>query len=167
MEVGLSLGSNIGNRATHLAEARRRIGQISGVTVVAQSPLYETDPVGVKPEFEHLKFLNAVLIVETTAPVEQLHAELSRIEKDFGRTRSDDRFAPRIIDIDVLYAGTQESRNEKLTLPHPRWDKRRFVLQPLLDVRPALKLPGTEQTISELLQSLPAGENVALFKRDW
>ena len=167
MEVGLSLGSNWGNRITHLAEARRRIGLVPGLRVVAQAPLYETDPVGVKPEYAHLKFLNTVLILESELSVEQLHVQMARIENELGRVRSSDRFAPRVIDIDILYAGDHVMDEDALTIPHPRWSKRRFVLQPLVDVRPDLVLPGVPMTAQEFLAALPSGESVALFAKDW
>ena len=167
MEVGLSLGSNWGDRVTHLAEARRRIEQIPETRIIAQASLYETEPVGVKPEYQHLKFLNTVLILESNGPVEKLHAALAKIENELGRVRSGDRFAPRIIDIDILYAGDKVMDQDELTIPHPRWSKRRFVLQPLVDVRPDLVLPGIHLSAQELLASLPSTESVALFAKDW
>ena len=68
MEYGLSLGSNLGDRATNLIEARRRVAAIPGLQIVAQSPLYETEPVGVKPEYKDVHFLNAILVVESAKP---------------------------------------------------------------------------------------------------
>jgi 2-amino-4-hydroxy-6-hydroxymethyldihydropteridine diphosphokinase len=167
METGLSIGSNLGNRLVNLRVARDRIAATAGIRVMAQSPVYETSPVGVKPEHEHLKFLNAVLILETEMSSSALHRELSRIEDSLGRERSVDRFAPRTVDIDILFAGGEMIDRAGLTIPHPRWSQRRFVLQPLADVRPDLVLPGAARTVRETLAALPAGENVALFAADW
>lgn len=167
MEVGLSLGSNLGDRAGHLRSARDRIAALAGVRIIAVAPLYETEPVGVRPEHRHLKFLNTVLILAVSAPVAELHRALSAIEGDEGRVRGADKYEPRNIDIDVLYAGGSCSRDADLTLPHPRWSSRRFVVQPLADVRPELVLPGSEATVGEILAALPPGESVSLFADTW
>lgn len=167
LEVGLSLGSNLGDRVASLARARRLIGLLDGVKVVSASSLYETEPVGVKPEFQHLKFINAVLILKTRLPVDELHAQLAVIENELGRVRVDDRYAPRALDIDILYAGETVSDLPRLTLPHPRWAKRRFVLVPLAEVRGDLILPGNELTVRQTLAALPDGEPVTLFSGGW
>ena len=167
LEVGLSLGSNLGDRVASLSHARRAIGAIDGVKVVSASSLYETEPVGVKPEFQHMKFINAVLILKTRLPIAELHERLSEIEHELGRVRVEDKFAPRALDIDVLYAGELVSDQPQLTLPHPRWAKRRFVLQPLAEIRDDLVLPGTEQTVREILSVLPPGEDVKKNPASW
>lgn len=167
MELALSLGSNLGDRLANLRGARDRIARLREVTVVAQAPVYETEPVGVRPEFAHLHYLNTVLIVQTARPVAEVHRDLAGIELDFGRVRSADRFAPRTLDIDVLFAGDCVSQSEHLSLPHPRWAQRRFVVQPLCDVRPDLRLPGMAKTVREVLAGLPPGEALTLFARDW
>lgn len=167
LEVGLSLGSNLGDRVASLSHARRAIGAIDGVKVVSASSLYETEPVGVKPEFQHMKFINAVLILKTRLPVAELHERLSEIEHELGRVRLDDKYAPRALDIDVLYAGEIVSDQPKLTLPHPRWAQRRFVVQPLAEVRGDLILPGTQKSVRELLAGLSSVPAVTLFPGGW
>jgi 2-amino-4-hydroxy-6-hydroxymethyldihydropteridine diphosphokinase len=162
MEIGLSLGSNLGDRAAMLRAARDRIAALPGVAVVAQAPLYETEPVGVKPEYRHLAFLNTVLVLETDTDPVSLRRWLAGIEADLGRQRVADKFAPRAIDIDMLYAGGLESAHADLTLPHPRWALRRFVLQPLADVRPDLVLPGAAGTVAQCLERL---EDTAAIRR--
>jgi len=72
-----------------------------------------------------------------------------------GRIRTEDRNAPRVIDIDILYAGSVKRTDGNLDLPHPRWAQRRFVVQPLADVRPFLRLPGETRTVSDILKTLP------------
>lgn len=167
LEVGLSLGSNLGDRVATLAHAKKLIGTIDGVKIVAASPLYETEPVGVKPEFQHMKFINAVLILKTRLAVGELHARLEEIEHELGRVRVEDKYAPRALDIDVLYAGEIVSDQPQLTLPHPRWAERRFVLAPLAEIRGDLVLPGAAQTVRQHLAALPAGEEVKLFPAGW
>ncbi len=161
VEAGLSLGSNIGDRLAHLRNAVQALTQVPGINVLAASPIYETEPVGVKPQYRHMAYLNAVLILSSPLSPEALSECIHRIETDLGRQRQEDRFAPRTIDIDLLYVGNEVRQGRDLTLPHPRWAKRRFVLQPLADVRPTLRIPGSNQTVLEWLHALPAdSENV-------
>lgn len=167
MELGLSLGSNLGDRAGHLAQARHEIAALPKTRIVAQSKLYETEPVGVRAEHRHLLFLNGALIVETDLSVEEAQRALSELELKLGRRRELNRFAPRTVDIDLLYAGDLFMETENLTLPHPRWAQRRFVVQPLADVRPDLVLPGAQRSIRETLAALPAGEAVREYAGDW
>jgi 2-amino-4-hydroxy-6-hydroxymethyldihydropteridine diphosphokinase len=168
MEVGLSLGSNLGDRLVHLARARQAIARLPGVDLLASSPVYETEPVGVRPRFRHLAFLNAVVVVESALAPQRLLDELHAIEADLGRARAGgDRNAPRPIDIDVLYAGAERIVTPDLTVPHPRWAERRFVVQPLADVRPDRVLPGEARPVRAVLLSLPDEPKVILFKREW
>ena len=167
MEFGLSLGSNLGDRATNLIEARRRIAAIPGVHIVAQSPLYETEPVGVKPEYKDVDFLNAILIVESVKPPSELHLLLKNVERDIGRQRTADKYAPRTVDIDLIYAGDEAIDRAGLKIPHPLWSRRRFVLQPLADVRADLLIPGCDKTVAQVLAALPKGEAVKLFQKAW
>lgn len=167
MEVGLSLGSNVGDRLAHLAKARTRIASLAGVGLVAQAPVYETEPVGVRPEHAHLKFLNTALVIETSLAPAEIQALLASVEEELGRVRSEDRYAPRTLDIDILYMDDLKLHSPRLTLPHPRWMQRRFVVQPLADIRPGLRLHGAEQTVAELLAALPDAGDVKPFAMDW
>ena len=167
MEVGLSLGSNISNRLANLQEAKRRILALPGITWIAQSPVYETEPVGVKPEYQHLDFLNAVLILDGPASLHDGLNQFHQIEDSMGRHRSLDRYTPRAIDIDIIYADQLTIQSGGLVIPHPHWKERRFVLQPLADVRPDLTLPGSLPSVKDILAALPEGEAVTLFAREW
>ena len=167
MEFGLSLGSNLGDRVAHLREARKRIRAIEGLQVAACSSLYETEPVGVRPEFRDRRFLNAVLAVECALLPDALAARLHAIEAEMGRVRGEDRNAPRPVDIDVIYAERVQIRSETLTIPHPRWAERRFVAQPLAEIRPALVLPGVALSVEQVLRSLPYHPEVVLCRRRW
>ena len=167
MEIGLSLGSNIGSRLDNLKEARRRILATSDMRLVAQSPVYETEPVGVKPEYQRLEFLNAVLIINSLCAAQECYNQLRGIEEDMGRRRGPDRYSPRSIDIDIIYIDHLLIESGGLTIPHPRWVERRFVVQPLADIRPDLILPGIDKTVAQILAALPDKEDVTLLTRTW
>lgn len=167
MEVGLSLGSNIGDRLKHLATARENIAAIDGVAMTACSAAYNTEPVEVPDEHADKTFLNAVVVLCSSLEPESLAAALHGIEDQMGRTRKADRNAPRPIDLDVLYVEGQSIHTSSLTVPHPRWNERRFVVQPLADVRPDLVLPGDDRCVSKILLSLPTQPKVVLFSNEW
>ncbi len=167
MEVGLSFGSNLGDRLTNLSAARQRVLAVPGVHLLAASPVYETEPVGVQPEYQRLAFLNAVLIVASAATPAAWRTATAQIEAELGRVRTTDRFAPRVIDLDILFAGHEVLDEGGLVIPHPRWAQRRFVLQPLADVRPDLVLPGAAASVRQILARLPAGEKVVRFCETW
>lgn len=167
MEFGLSIGSNLGNRLAHLKEAKRFIGLMPHVSITAQSRVYETSPVDVCGEFEHLPFLNAALLIETTLSPKALLPKLKEIEKNLGRTPTPDRNAPRPIDIDIIFAGDLCFNDGYVSIPHPRWSSRRFVVQPLSELSPDLRLPGQARTIREVLLTLPDDQKVVACEDTW
>lgn len=167
VEIGLSLGSNLGNRLAHLRDARRRLLELPEVRLAACAPVYETEPVGVKPEHQHLKFLNTVLVLDTTARIHELFDRLRGIEDAMGRQRTLDRYSPRPIDIDIVYAGEMRIESGGLVIPHPRWAERAFVIRPLADVRPDLVVPGCTRSVREIWEGLDTKEQVRLFAQDW
>jgi 2-amino-4-hydroxy-6-hydroxymethyldihydropteridine diphosphokinase len=138
----LGLGSNVGERERNLARALELLGA-HGVAVEGVSSLYETEPVG---EFlDQPDFLNAAAKVRTALePLELLDA-CKVVEAELGRAFGGPRHGPRPIDVDVLLLGDVELEDERLTLPHAEVISRRFVLEPLLELDPELKLPdGTK-----------------------
>jgi len=167
MEIGLSLGSNLGDRLANLREARQRIAQIGGMTTLAASPVYETTPVGVNKQDDGLLFLNAVIIIKSAIPPLDLMPLLQAIEAQLGRKRNGTLNAPRPMDIDMIYADGLTGHFPGLILPHPRWAERRFVVQPLCDIRPDLVIPGQAVPVRELLSTLLANQKVVLYKDDW
>jgi 2-amino-4-hydroxy-6-hydroxymethyldihydropteridine diphosphokinase len=166
-EIGLGLGSNLGDRIAHLAAAKARIASLPGVRLLAASSLYETEPVGVKPEYQHLKFINAAVVIATAVPLDELHPALLAIEAAIGRARTSDKFAPRPLDIDILFAGSLVLDTPTLKLPHPQCLKRRFVLEPLAELVPDLVLAPTGLTIRQLLDALPHPEPVCRLDTPW
>ncbi len=167
MEIGISLGSNLGDRLACLRTARERIGHLSGVTITACSCVYETEPVDVPAVYGRMSFLNAVVVVETNVDLASLLEMFRDIEEDMGRRRGPDRNAPRPIDIDIIFAGTSVVKEEGLVVPHPRWAERKFVVAPLADVRPHLVLPGQDRSVKEILSTLPEHPAVVLFSKEW
>ena len=166
MRAGIALGSNLGDRFSHLRKARNDVLQLPGVAIpMASSRIYETEPVNSGPEAA--AYLNAVIEVEYQGQPITLLDGLQKIEEDFGRPSKRPRNAPRTIDLDILYAGNLSLSNDEVVIPHPRLHLRRFVLTPLADIRPELILPGQELTISELLARLDDPAGFALYSGDW
>ena len=167
MEVGLSLGSNISNRLDNLKEAKRRSLAMPGIRFLAQSSVYETEPVGVPEEFADLPFYNTVLIIGTSLDAHKLFAQIQKVELALGRKRSIRPNVPRTIDVDLIYYDGQTIRSGGLVVPHPRWTKRRFVLQPLADVRGYLVLPGHDRRVRDILAALPPGQEIRPVQAEW
>ena len=157
MRVGyLGLGSNVGEREGQLRQAIESLRD-HGVRVEAVSSLYETEPVG--EILDQPDFLNAVIRIRTELDPEDLLDLCKAIEAEQGRSFGGPRHGPRPIDIDLLLLGDLEMRTERLTLPHPEVTSRRFVLAPLLELDPELRLPdGTE--LPAALDSLGPGQRV-------
>jgi 2-amino-4-hydroxy-6-hydroxymethyldihydropteridine diphosphokinase len=126
----LSLGSNLGDRRAHLRQAVDSLPD-----VVAVSPLYETDPVG-GPGGQGA-YLNLVVRLETAIAPRSLLSICHRIEANAERVR-EERWGPRTLDIDIIWIDGVQLDDPQLTVPHPRWRDRRFVLAPLRDLAPDL-----------------------------
>ena len=166
-EVGLSFGSNLGDRQANLSHALKQVLVLPGVSFLDKSSLYETDPVQVSPAHQHKLFLNSVAIIEIASTPILLLEALQLIEKKLGRQPATEFNAPRPVDIDIIYIGSLLSGDRQLTLPHPRWMERRFVVQPLADVRPNLILPGQSLSVLEILFALPSDPVVIEFHNEW
>ncbi|MEX1045170.1 MAG: 2-amino-4-hydroxy-6-hydroxymethyldihydropteridine diphosphokinase [Chthoniobacterales bacterium] len=166
MQTGIALGSNLGDRLAGLRAGRDFLLALhEGPAPAAVSPVYETDPVGCPPG--SFAFLNAVLEIETSLEPDVLLTRLAAFEHTLGRPAERSVNAPRPLDLDILYAGANEIRSADLTLPHPRLAERRFVLQPLADLRPHLVLPGQSRSVWQLLAALPAEPQVRPFGSVW
>lgn len=148
--VAVAIGSNLGDRFAHLAFARERLAH--GLDNLQFSSSYETDPVDV-PGVQG-PFLNAAAVATTTAPAQELLDLLLAIERERGRARPYPG-AARTLDLDLVLYGDLVASDEVLTVPHPRFRDRRFVLEPLAEIAPALRDPVTTLTVAELLARLP------------
>ena len=156
MRTGLlGLGSNVGERRSHLQAALEGLSAF-GVTVLASSSTYDTDPVG--EVLDQPSFLNACLTIETgLEPLELLDAAKT-LEAELGRHAGGLRHGPRAIDIDVLLLGDIELAHERMSLPHTQLLTRRFVLIPALELDFELCAPG--RALSQALARLGTDEGV-------
>ena len=156
--VGIALGSNLGDRMANLNEAIRLIGEIALKNEpFLKAPIYQTEPLHCPPDSPN--FLNTVVEFSFDDSAEKLLELTREIEKSMGRKASPQRNAPRVIDVDILYLGEERCNTPNLILPHPRLHGRRFVLQPLADIRPDLVLPGHSKCIASLLEELISDES--------
>ncbi len=162
MRAGIALGSNIEPRLVYLQAARRRLFSLHhGPQPVLCSKVYETSPVDCPAQSP--LFLNAALEFFTEMQPQQLLNKLKSIERDLGRSPTQERNSPRTIDIDLLYCDDIALSESNLTIPHPQIAKRRFVLRPLADIRPKLVLPHFTRNVEELLAELKSDEKVELY----
>lgn len=136
----LSVGSNLGDRAGRLQGAVSALEDTPEVTVVAISSVYETEPIDNAVE-DSGKFLNAVILIDTTLTVHTLLDRAHAIEDAFERQRSTPG-APRTLDVDIIVVGDRVADDEQLVLPHPRAHERGFVLVPWLEIDPEGEIPG-------------------------
>jgi 2-amino-4-hydroxy-6-hydroxymethyldihydropteridine diphosphokinase len=153
----LGLGSNVGDRESHLRAAVEALRE-HDVEAEAVSSLYETEPVG--EVLDQPDFLNAAVRIRTELEPEELLDVCKAIEVEQGRMLGGQRHGPRPLDIDLLLLGEIELSTDRLTLPHPEVTSRRFVLAPLLELDPELALPdGTG--LADALEGLGPGQRVS------
>jgi len=145
----ISLGSNLGDRAGNLLLGIRGLLE-AGHEVTRLSQIYETEPVETFPQPIFLNMV-AELRVEAALQPEELLSQLLAVEHLLGRTRDSNK-GPRTIDLDLLLYGELLVDTQSLTLPHPQFHRRRFVLVPLAELCPNLEHPVIHRTILELLQ---------------
>jgi 2-amino-4-hydroxy-6-hydroxymethyldihydropteridine diphosphokinase len=166
MKTAVALGSNLGDRLENLRAARRQIIELNWIRPpVLSAGIYETEPVDCEPGAS--KFLNTVIEFDFEGDPVQLLEQLARIEESLGRKRDHPKNVSRRIDIDLLYCGDQQIDNERLQLPHPRMHLRKFVLQPLADIRSELLLPDQRKTVQELLTESDESGEVVRLMNDW
>jgi 2-amino-4-hydroxy-6-hydroxymethyldihydropteridine diphosphokinase len=157
MAVGyLGLGSNIGERREHLEAAVAEL-PAHGVEMLASSSVYDTEPVGLV--LDQPEFLNACVRIRTDLGPEELLDACKATERAVGREAGGIRHGPRVIDVDLLLLDELQYSSERLTLPHREVTSRRFVLVPLLELDPALSLPGGGR-LADALAALGPGQEV-------
>ena len=144
----VGLGANLGDREATIRRAVELLAATPGIEIVAVSTLRETDPVGYA---DQPRFLNGAVALETALAPRALLDRLLAVERELGRVRGEGlRFGPRAIDLDLLLHGDEVVDEPGLVLPHPRLAERRFVLEPLHELDPQLRLPDGRR-VSELL----------------
>jgi len=147
-EVGLALGSNIGDKAIAIARALRMLEVGGALTITARSPLYRTAPWGVEDQDW---FVNACALAETSLSPEDLLARCKSVEAELGREKTF-RWGPRLIDVDIVFYGGETIESPELTIPHKELFNRAFVLVPLADIAGDRVISG--RTVAEGLQAL-------------
>jgi len=141
----LSLGSNLGQKGNNLRQALSLLRK-EGIRILRSSSLYETEPVGVP---DQPWFYNQVVEAEADFSPMELLKLLKKIEQRMGRKDSAQK-APRKIDLDILLAENAVIRTKELVIPHPRLEKRNFILVPLSEIAPGIVHPVLETKIEDL-----------------
>ena len=144
-QVAIALGSNLGDREAHLRGAVAALSPL--LDELRVSRFIETDPVGVGKQ---PPFLNAALVGRTTLSAGELLRLLLEVEVRFGRTRSSPG-AARTLDLDLIFFGDARIEEPRLSVPHPRFRDRLFVLEPLAEVAASLRDPVTGLSVADLL----------------
>jgi 2-amino-4-hydroxy-6-hydroxymethyldihydropteridine diphosphokinase len=147
----LSLGSNIGDPLDNVLTAIGMIVETDGIHPAGIGSFYETQPQE-NPDQEW--FVNTAIGVETELTAEELFRRLKEIEREMGREEGE-RYAPRLIDIDLIFYDDRIIETPDLTVPHPKAARRRFVLAPLCDIDAAISHPLERKTVGRLLEELP------------
>jgi 2-amino-4-hydroxy-6-hydroxymethyldihydropteridine diphosphokinase len=150
--VYLGLGTNVGDRLAQLRAA------LSALAPEKCSSVYETEPWGV---IDQARFLNLCCRISTPLAPEALHAVMKSLEQELGRQPGGQRWGPRLIDIDLLCYDNLTLQTERLTIPQPRIQDRAFVLKPLAELAPSLRIPGLDGTVAELLTAIPDADGQA------
>lgn len=139
-QVYLGLGGNERDSLTLIRQALKQIECLNGVYSLRCSRFYQTLPVSPIPQ---ANYFNAVCQLETNLDAHSLFYQLEKIETDLGKV-SKPKEAPRPIDIDILFFGTETIDDQQLQIPHPHWKNRLFVLAPLSDLTKEIALPNQE-----------------------
>ena len=157
--IYLLLGSNMGDRAANLRVAAKML-EAHEISVLRRSSLYETAAWGIE---EQAAFLNQVIEVRTRLSAEALLQKIMQIELDMGRKRIV-KWGARLIDIDILYYGTEVHQSQRLTVPHPGIPDRRFTLIPLVELAADLPHPVTGLSQQQLLDRCKDSLEVRLIE---
>jgi 2-amino-4-hydroxy-6-hydroxymethyldihydropteridine diphosphokinase len=156
--VYLALGSNVGDSAQYIAKAIDSLGSV--LDNIQQAPLYSSKAIGYT---DQANFLNTVISGQTEQSPQALLQAIKEVEEQVGRIKRF-RWGPREIDIDIIFYGDQALETETLTIPHPSFRERDFVLQPLVDLNSAVIDPLTQKTARQLLDQL-ASAQLSIIKK--
>jgi 2-amino-4-hydroxy-6-hydroxymethyldihydropteridine diphosphokinase len=160
-KVILALGSNKGDKLTYIKEALKKIEQLGQISAVAS--LYQSSAYGITNQSD---FYNSALVLNTEMAPEQLLTELKKIEKQVGRTKNI-RWGPREIDLDIIFYDQKQIVKKELTIPHPDFQNRVFVLKPVAEIEPELPAPGMNMSMSDLLNKCEDKTIIEIVKKDW
>jgi 2-amino-4-hydroxy-6-hydroxymethyldihydropteridine diphosphokinase len=150
--VFVALGSNLDGPAQQLRTALNELARLPLTRLIAQSPLYVSDPMGPPDQPD---YINAVAELDTALSAPDLLRELQALEHAHGRVRNGERWGPRVLDLDLLLFGQEQIHSDALTVPHPGIAERVFVLIPLHKIAPDLDVPGVGPVARLLAQVSP------------
>ena len=157
----LSLGSNLGDRITHLQKACEKINKEIG-EITSISAIYDTPPMGFNaPQ----SFLNICLSCLTPYSPEKCLEKIHNIEAEMGRIRVDGSYTSRTIDIDIIFFNSLIKSDESPLIPHPSYHVRKFVLIPLNDLDPLFRDPRDQRTVNQILSACPDHSEIHKFKK--
>lgn len=145
--VLLSLGSNTDDPAIQLSRAMKHIGHLPSTEILKLSQVIQTAPWG---KTDQPDFLNMAILIETRLDVVELMENILIIELKMGRVR-EEKWGPRIIDIDIILFGNLKFAGKTVIVPHPHMHERLFVLEPAAEIAPEMEHPGSGKTIATLL----------------
>ena len=164
--AGIAFGSNLGERLVNFCTARNRLIALAGISApILSSSIFETEPVDCEPGAP--AFYNAVIEVGYSGTAHALLTSIREIERALGRDDDHPRNESRAIDLDLLYVEGMSSDEGDLRLPHPRMHLRRFVLEPLAEIRSDLLLPNQTVSVGELLAKLQDPAAVSRVLEKW
>ena len=160
-ETIIAIGSNLGDSVAYVQRAFDQLQKIS-VAPIQKSSLWCSTPVECPPGSPD--FIKAAALIEPleNETPETLLAKLQAMEIQFGRQPKTVLNEPRPLDLDLITFKNAIRDSESLTLPHPSWHQRRFVLEPLNEIAPTAILPGQTKSVSQLLAALDTGESLTL-----
>jgi len=144
----IGIGSNLGTPGKNCIEAIEKISSTKDIKIISRSSFYQTEPIG---EVQQDWFVNSAIKIKTNLSPTHLLSDLLNIESAMGRTR-EEKWGPRLIDLDLLFYGNLILGKKGLTLPHPEIQKRKFVLIPMSEIAENLIHPTLKKTIKTLLQ---------------
>ena len=161
--VYLSLGSNIGDKESNLAQATMALSINFEISDMKSSSYYETEPLYNRDQPD---FLNSVVRFSTTLkPFDTLDV-VQEVETMLGRPRLREKNQPRIIDIDILFHGDSIIETEELSIPHPMLSLRRFILIPFAEIEPDFQIPHSNLTLNDLIEHCPDNSRVIRHPMD-
>jgi len=156
----IGIGSNLGTPGENCIEAIEKISNTKDIKIISRSSFYQTEPIG---EVQQDWFVNSAIKIKTNLSPTHLLSALLNIESAMGRTR-EEKWGPRLIDLDLLFYGNLILGKKSLTLPHPEIQKRKFVLIPMSEIAESLVHPTLKKTIKTLLQESSDGTVVKKLK---
>lgn len=154
IDIYLGLGSNLASPSLQISVALRALTKLGNTHIVRCSSLYASQPMGPK---EQPDYINAVVYLQTSLSPLALLSATQKIELEQGRERKGERWGPRTLDIDILLYGEDSINNEQLVVPHYDMRQREFVLYPLFEINPQLRLPNGER-LADIIKNCPLND---------